>query len=75
MATVKSDLEQRLYWALKRIAAYDTPTRLRRDSEKHWGLGFEEAIEMAYENIQTEARTALMGVRLPKPKAALVAGE
>lgn len=56
----------RLYDALKRITQYDTPGRLRRSSEKDWGVDFEEAIEMAYENIQEEAKRAIKGVRRPK---------
>ena len=41
--------------SLKRIKAYQSPKQLRRDSGKDWGLNFEEAIEMAYENMQNEA--------------------
>lgn len=41
--------------ALKKIKAYQSPQKLRKDSGKDWGLDFEEAIEMAYENIQSEA--------------------
>jgi hypothetical protein len=44
---------------LKRIAAYDTPEQLRQESENEYGLSYEEALEMAYENIQLEARAAL----------------
>jgi hypothetical protein len=44
--------------ALRRIRKYDTPERMRRDSEKTYGTNFEEALEMAYENIQAEARAA-----------------
>jgi len=49
--------------ALKKIKAYQTPDRLRKDSEKDWGLDFEEAIEMAYENIQGEAAFASKNVK------------
>lgn len=49
---------------LKKIASgYQTPDQLRRDSEKEYGLEFEEAIEYAYENIQCEAKSAVKGVR------------
>jgi uncharacterized secreted protein with C-terminal beta-propeller domain len=44
---------------LKRITAYDTVERLRAHSGKDWGLSFEEALEMAYENVITEARNGL----------------
>ena len=49
--------------SLKKIKAYQTPDRLRKDSEKDWGLDFEEAIEMAYENIQSEAAFASKNVK------------
>jgi len=58
--------EQNYYDALKRITLYDTAERLRRTSEKHWGLPFEEAIEYSYENIQAEAKAAIKGKRRPK---------
>ncbi|WP_186095650.1 hypothetical protein [Burkholderia gladioli] len=64
-----TDLELRLYTALKVIAtAYQTPAQIRRTSEKKWGLPYCEALEYAYENIQQEARNAIKGVRIPKPK-------
>jgi hypothetical protein len=44
--------------ALKRIKNYDSPEKLRRNSEKEYGLEFEEAIEMAYENMQGETSAA-----------------
>lgn len=44
---------------LRRIVAYESVEKLRRESEKEWGLPFEEALEMAYENVTTEARNAL----------------
>ena len=56
----------RMYEALKRITRYQTPSQLRRSSGKQWGLGYEEAMEYAYENIQQEAKDGLKGVRLPK---------
>ena len=49
MPTIKTPLEAALYTALKRITLYDSPERLRRASEKNWGVPFEEAIEMAYD--------------------------
>ena len=58
--------EQLYYDALKRITLYQTPERLRRASEKDWGLGFEEAIEYSYENIKQEAKDAIKGKRRPK---------
>jgi hypothetical protein len=62
--------ELRYYDALKRITQYQTVDQLRRHSEKHWGVCFEEALEMAYENVIEEARIAIRGKRRPKdPKS------
>ena len=49
---------------LKRISKdYQTTDQLRRDSEKQYGLAYEEAMEMAYENIQGEAAMAAKGLK------------
>ncbi len=49
---------------LKRISKdYQTADQLRRGSEKQYGLAYEEAMEMAYENIQGEAVTAAKGLK------------
>lgn len=56
----------RMYVALQRIKRYQSPARLRRDSQKQYGLSYEEALEYAYENIQSEAATGLKGVRKPQ---------
>jgi hypothetical protein len=64
MPVARTNLEIKLLATLKRIAAYDPPERLRRNSGKMWGLDFEEAIEMAYENMQQEAKSAIRGVRV-----------
>ena len=53
----------RMREALIRITKYQTPDRMRKDSEKDWGVSFDEAIEMAYENIQQEAKFGVKGVR------------
>jgi hypothetical protein len=44
---------------LRRIVSYQSVEKLRRDSEKDWGLNFEEALEMAYKNAISEAKSAL----------------
>ena len=50
--------------ALKTIGnEYKTPTQLRRNSQNDWGLDFDEAIEMAYENMQVTAKSACKGVK------------
>jgi hypothetical protein len=66
MATARSALELKLVATLRRIAAYDSPAKLRKSSERDWGLSSEEAMEMAYENIQAEAKNAIRGVRVAK---------
>lgn len=54
-----------MYTFLRRIAAYEPPERLRRQSEKDYGLEFHEALEYAYENVLQEAKSALKQVRKP----------
>jgi hypothetical protein len=58
---------QQMYTALKRITKYMTPAQLRRTSRKQYGLDPDEALEMAYENVLTEARDGLRRVGKPKP--------
>lgn len=69
MADERSN-ELRYFDALKRIAAYETPDQLRRGASREkpeWGIGFEEALEYAYENVLDEARRATKGRRRPQP--------
>lgn len=59
--------EQRNYDALRLIARnYMGVDELRRKAEKLYGLSFEEALEMAYENILAVAAQAIKGQRRPK---------
>lgn len=59
--------ERRYFDALKLIAkGYASTDRLRRDAEKEYGLDYGEALEMAYENIQSAAAAAIYGRRRPK---------
>lgn len=59
---------QRMYTSLKIIAKdYQTSDQLRKNCEKNYGLDFEDAIEMAYHNIQSLASFAIKGVTIPKP--------
>lgn len=60
--------EERFEKALRRIAAYDSIAYLRRASAGAYGLEFAEALEMAYENMQDEAKAVLKGLRRRKPK-------
>ncbi|WP_333862586.1 hypothetical protein [Sphingobacterium sp.] len=49
--------------ALKAIKAYQSPSKLRKDSEKDCGLEYEEALEMSYENIQATATLACKNIK------------
>ena len=54
----------RMRSALKRIATgYETPAQIRRGSKSHYGLDAAEELEMAYKNIQHEAKRAVAVVR------------
>ena len=54
----------RMRTTLKRIAnEYQTPDQLRRTAERGYGLHADEVIGYAYENIQSEAKFAVKGVR------------
>jgi hypothetical protein len=55
--------EARYYDALKCIARADSPEYLRDNSERKYGLLFEEAIEMAYDNLKAVAQGAIQGKR------------
>lgn len=58
---------ERLYYdTLQRISkSYATPDRLRRNAARGYGLDYEEALEMSYENIQSEAKQAIKGKKRP----------
>ena len=66
MARPRLDYEARFLAALRRIAQHDTTGALRRSAEKRFGLGYEEVLEMAYDNMREEAITALKGYRRPR---------
>lgn len=53
------------YDAPKRIASYDSTDKLRKTAEKRYGVSYEEALEMAYENMQIDAKNAIRGKRRP----------
>lgn len=55
----------RMYNALLNISKnYQTPDQLRKNCKKDYGLGYDESITMAYENIQAEAKYAVKGIRI-----------
>jgi len=53
----------RMREALLEISKYQSTGKLRKDSEKDWGLEYEEALEMAYENIQETAKFSVKGIK------------
>ena len=59
--------QQRMYDTLRKIAvAYMTPKQIERDAARtHGALDRLEYLEMAYENIQAEAKAAIKGLRRP----------
>lgn len=64
MTTKQKEQFNSMLAALRRISKdYQKPEQLRRASEKQYGLDYEEALEMAYENIQHEAAQASKGVK------------
>lgn len=55
----------RMYNALRKISKeYQTPQELGRNSAKMYGLDYTESLEMAYENLQAEAKAAIKGIRI-----------
>jgi hypothetical protein len=46
----------KMYTALKKISQYDSPAILQKTSQDNYGLNYDEAIEMAYEDIIYEAK-------------------
>ena len=66
--------ELRYYDALKLITQYDSPEKIEKKAEGssgYMGLDAEEAISMAYDNIQMEAKNAIRGERRPKQNTKL----
>lgn len=42
---------------------YQTPRQLRKSASQSYGLEYEEALEMSYENMQATAKTAVAGIK------------
>ncbi len=63
--------------ALKRIASYAPPEKLRRTAMRDYGLEPGDAVDMAYENVIAEAKAALKtaGRRKKHPTDAADGGE
>jgi hypothetical protein len=59
----KEQFNQMLF-TLKMISkSYMSPEKLRKDSEEEYGLDYTDTLEMAYENIQWDAKKVLVGIR------------
>lgn len=55
--------------ALKKIAKdYQTPEQLQRNCKGDYGLSYSETLEMAYENLQNEARNGYFKIQELKAK-------
>src|ERR1044072_1113919 len=55
-----------MFVALETIAKnYETSSELRKSSKNNYGLDYEEALEMAYDNIQSTAKSAIKGIKRP----------
>ena len=52
--------------ALRNITNFQSPEKMRKNSENDWGLEYEECLKMAYDNIQVMAKENVKGIRLIK---------
>jgi hypothetical protein len=67
MSPKEKEQFNRMRLALLRInKAYETPSQLRKSANKTFGLGYEEVLEMAYENVKNEASSAVKGIKEAK---------
>lgn len=59
----EQEMIYQMYKALNTIANhYQTPQQLQKNSGKQYGLEYEEALEMSYENIQQVAKEGMRGI-------------
>lgn len=67
MTQKQKDQFNRMRNALINISRnYQKPNLIRKSSEKQYGLDYTEALEMSYENIQSEASYAVKNVKVLK---------
>lgn len=66
MSAARVEREAVYFESLKTISSFDSTERLRRDSERAYGLPYEEALEMAYENIMAIAKRTIRGRLNPR---------
>ena len=68
MTKTQRDQFNRMRAALLQISKeYQTPAQLFRNGHEQYGLDYTETLEMSYENIQSDAKRAVKGVREAKP--------
>jgi len=75
MTSAEQKRFDRLANAIRRIASYQTPRELRREYSDGMGIGYEEALEYAYENMRNEARAVVALVRPKRVKPSPPKGE
>lgn len=64
MTERQKETYNRMLLALKKIAnGYMTVSQIRKYSGDEYGLDFIDTVEMAYENVQAEAKAASKGIR------------
>lgn len=51
---------------IKISKGYQTTNQLLKNCKRDYGLDYEEALEMTYDNIQFDAKTAVKGVKVLK---------
>jgi len=57
--------EQEYYDALALIASMDSCDQIGEDAQSEYGLEYDEALEMAYENAKEIAQAAIRGKQRP----------
>lgn len=61
----------KMLFTLKRIArGYDSSDKIIKNAQKEYGLDGEEALEYAYDNIQSEAKNCIKGIEQAGPTCA-----
>lgn len=66
-STCPSAAVKKLVEAMRRISKYQDVDELRKSADEEYGIGADEAIQMAYENVLFEAHSALKPFKEVKP--------
>lgn len=79
MTTKQQAQFNKMLRTLKKISKqYQTPAQLEKSAGKSFGLAYVEALEMAYENIQSDAAFGCKGIReikIEKPVLAVAGSD